>query len=54
MKRKNEKIKYDVFSIRLHKGTKEQFIKGRIESGLSWNRYLLKLIKQNENKKNQS
>lgn len=43
-KRKNEKIKYEVFALRLHQETKKKFIQGRIKSGLSWNRYLLELL----------
>lgn len=43
-----EKIRYKVFTIRLHEETKKKFIEKRIESGLSWNRFLLKLL---DNKK---
>lgn len=41
---KEEKIKYDVFSVRLHKGTKKLLIAKRKKSGLSWNRYIYKLL----------
>lgn len=43
-KDKNEKIKYEVFSLRLDERTKKKLIEKRIISGLSWNRYLLKLL----------
>jgi len=41
---KDEKIKYEVFSLRLDERTKKKLIEKRIESGLSWNRFLLKLL----------
>lgn len=45
--RKDEKIKYKVFSIRLHEETKKKFIEERKRSGLSWNLFLLELLKRN-------
>lgn len=41
---KEEKIKYDVFSVRLHAGTKKLLIDKRKKSGLSWNRYIYQLL----------
>jgi len=49
IKRKNEKIKYDVFTIRLHKGTKQKFKDKHKRSGLSWNLFLLKLLENGIN-----
>ena len=43
---KEEKIKYDVFSVRLHKGTKKLLMEKKIKSGLSWNRYIYSLLKK--------
>ena len=43
-KSKEEKIKYDVFSVRLHKGTKKLLMEKKIKSGLSWNRYIYSLL----------
>lgn len=44
-----EKIKYKVFTLRLHEETKKKLIKQRQKSGLSWNLFLLELLeKQNE------
>jgi hypothetical protein len=43
-KRENEKIRYNVFSVRLHEGTKKSLIEQRKKTGLSWNRFLLSLI----------
>ena len=39
-----EKIKYKAFSFRLNEKTYKRMIQGRLESGLSWNRYLVKLL----------
>ena len=50
-KRKEEKIKYKVFTLRLHEQTKDKFIKKWERSGLSWNLFVLKLLEQDENKK---
>lgn len=44
--RKDEKIKYKVFTIRLHEETKKKFIEKRKNSGLSWNLFLLKLLEK--------
>lgn len=46
IKRKNEKMEYKVFTIRLHEETKQKFIDERKKSGLSWNRYIYNLIKE--------
>lgn len=46
--RKEEKIKYKVFTLRLHEETKKKFIEKQKRSGLSWNLFLLKLLKENE------
>jgi hypothetical protein len=43
-KQEIEKIKYEVFTLRLHKGTKVKFIEERKRSGLSWNRFVYKLL----------
>ena len=43
-KRKNEKIEYKVFTLRLHEETKKKFIDKQKRSGLSWNRFLLELL----------
>lgn len=45
-KEKPEKIKYDVFSVRLHKGTKKLLMDKKIKSGLSWNRYIYQLLEK--------
>ena len=42
--KEEEKIKYDVFSVRLHKGTKKLLVDKKIKSGLSWNRYIYQLL----------
>lgn len=44
-KRIEEKIKYKVFTIRLHEETKKKFIEKRKHSGKSWNLFLLSLLK---------
>lgn len=46
MKRKQEKIKYKVFTIRLHEETKQNLIKKRNKSGLSWNRFIYKILEK--------
>lgn len=43
-KDKEDKVKYDVFSVRLHAGTKKLLIEKRKKSGLSWNRYIYQLL----------
>jgi len=43
-KEKKEKIKYEVFSARLHQGTRELLNKKRKQSGLSWNRFMYQLL----------
>lgn len=49
IKRQEEKIKYKVFTIRLHEETKKKFIDERKKSGLSWNLFLLKLLDKKTN-----
>lgn len=48
-----EKVKYKVFSFRLHEGTKKKLIEKQKRSGLSWNKFILELINigEKENKK---
>lgn len=46
MQRKQEKIKYKVFTIRLHEKTKQSLIEKRKKSGLSWNRFIHQLANQ--------
>ena len=43
---KEEKIKYKSFSIRLHEGTKKKLIERQKRSGLSWNRFIYKLLEE--------
>jgi len=50
-KRKEEKIKYKVFTLRLHEQTRDKFIKQCKRSDLSWNLFVLKLLEQNESQK---
>lgn len=42
--RKEEKIKYKVFALRLHEETKKTLIKKQKESGKSWNLFVLDLL----------
>lgn len=44
--RENEKIKYKVFTVRLHDETKKKLIEKQKKSGLSWNLFLLDLIEK--------
>jgi len=44
-KRKNEIIKYKVFSLRLNEETKKKLIQKQKQSGKSWNLFLLDLLK---------
>lgn len=46
-KREKEIIEYQVFTLRLHEETKKNLIAKRIKSGLSWNRFVLELLKKN-------
>lgn len=46
MKKKDEKIKYKSFSIRLHEGTKQKLIEAQQKSNLSWNRFIYKLLEE--------
>lgn len=43
------KIRYAPFSIRLHEETREQLIRLRVESGLSWNKFINMLLNKYEN-----
>jgi len=43
--RKNETIKYKVFALRLSEETKKKLIEKQKRSGLSWNLFMLKLLK---------
>lgn len=45
-KRKNEVIKYKVFALRLNEETKKTLVKRQKQSGLSWNLFLLELLKK--------
>lgn len=45
MKLPQEKLRYDTFSIRLSKETKEKLILKRKETGLSWNKFIVQLLK---------
>lgn len=45
IKRKNEIIKYKVFSLRLNEETKKKLIQKQKKSGKSWNLFLLDLLK---------
>jgi len=47
---KKEKFHYRVFSYKLHEGTAELLKKQKIESGLSWNRFIYQLITKDEEK----
>lgn len=51
IKRKEEKIKYKVFALRLHEETKKKFIKEQKRSGLSWNLFLVDMLKLYESQK---
>jgi len=44
---KKEKLKYKVFSVRLHEETKKKLNEERKKSGLSWNRFIFKLLSRN-------
>lgn len=44
-KRKNEIIKYKVFTLRLHEETKKRLIDKQRRSGLSWNRFINEILK---------
>lgn len=46
MKRKNEIIKYKVFALRLNEETKKMLIKEQKKSGLSWNLFMVELLKE--------
>lgn len=41
-----EKVKYKVFSFRLHEGTKKKLIEKQKRSGLSWNKFINELLKK--------
>lgn len=45
-KRKNEIIKYKVFALRLNEETKKMLIKEQKKSGLSWNLFMVELLKE--------
>lgn len=45
--RKYETIKYKVFALRLHEETKKKLIDKHKRSGLSWNLFIITLLKQN-------
>lgn len=49
MNENNGKIRYSPFSVRLHDETRERIIRLRKESGLSWNKFVNKLLNQYEN-----
>lgn len=47
-KEEKKKIRYEVFSVRLHEGTKKLLVERQKKSGLSWNRYIYQLLKSKE------
>ena len=44
--KEKERIKYKVFPMRLHEETKKILMAKQKESGLSWNLYIYKLLKE--------
>jgi len=50
--RKEEKIKYKVFTLRLHEGTKKQLLQKRKRSGKSWNLFILGLLNNEQKHRN--
>lgn len=45
----DNKIRYTPFSVRLHNETRERMMRLRLESGLSWNKFVNKLLNKYEN-----
>jgi len=49
--RKEEIIKYKVFSLRLHEETKKKLIERQKKSGKSWNLFLVALLNEKKYEK---